>query len=1208
MTTDIPPLPARYAIDRLIGTGATGAVYHARDNVLHCEVALKVVRRNLAVHRKFRARFAREVALSCREAHPHLVPIFDYGTTEDHRPFVSMDYAEGGNLSDYLETGPPLQHVLQLLDDVLDALAHLHARGLVHQDLKPHNVLLTRFEEGGRLQAWVSDLGEASALSVLTQDRKEVGGTPAFMAPEQLRADPQEMGPWTDLYPVGLMLFEAVAGKRPHRSEDRRELAALRSTPPPTPTRADGGPIPAALEELIDNLLDPEPRQRYDRAADVRRVLQRATHEMETGLRMMPRSARPIPTDPSTVGPMLPTGEAPLSGSHLTTDHRDGALRWNQVPPDPIAPHPPADPGLGALARASLSLFALREMPLVGRRELRQRLWDVARRVTERGEPGVIFVKGRSGTGKTRLVESIARPLDEGGHMETVRLRYHWPPGLDDGFRGAVRELLAPWQDDRASLEARLTRWLSRDRQLPLEVVAPEAAILARWCGHTEEGEVEVNSAVGLAYLYRHLDVRSWRGGACLVMDDIHRSAEAGDGLSLVQSLLDRAVGERPILVLATLASEAYDEDERMRARLQHLQDQGALLVDLPPLTLEETRELLAEALYLSPLLTDTVARICAGNPLAVRLLLREWANRGLLDMKKGEPFSLRDDIPIETIIPSSIEELYRKSLRAAVEAGEDPVFTSEALATAALAGQDPPSMVVREVAEAGVDELLASGVLRESGDILTFEHGSVQREAQRLADRIPEGEELHLHLAASWRNLGARSGLDINYPLGFHLLKAGDPSGATGFLLKAVRKLNEEGRATMSAWVADLALESADAGGSTMSRQEARRLAAESRLELRQYEEAEQFVREALTLEPMDRLSWARLHLLLSRVAMGRGDLDSGSRYLDQAAVAFESVRDREGLRDVAHGRASLLRLEGMPQKAMEMFQEALGLVRRDPRREVLILSGFIESMLMSGRSFGVDRYRERMMQVANDSGDTRNIAKAAYTSGIVYLFHRRLDLSERYLKTASALSATLGDHWLHMNCENNLGEVARFRGRPEQARHHYELYCRLAADQDLEGALAVGHLNLALLALQQRREDTLLVHLEEAEAALANQPRHWTWVFIGVIRADILAREHNEPRCRAWWSVAKEHGLATLHTPDLWLPLQRLAEAATRAGWNDIAQSALRLSRELGHHEESAEVQVEEDPGDEPLPATEPESSPPTAPGTSPPGDDDP
>ncbi|MBN1335589.1 MAG: protein kinase [Deltaproteobacteria bacterium] len=1179
MEQETPLLPPRYRPETFLGEGATGAVWRTADSVLKLPVAIKVVRKNLAVHARFRTRFAREVSISAQEIHPRLVPIHDYGKTTDDRPFVAMAYAPSGNLGDLLATDPPLEDVVWLLDEVLEALGHLHARGLIHQDLKPQNILL-RPGDGTptdqRYHAWVCDFGETHAFSWLVHDPRNVGGTPIYMAPEQLSQEPDEMGPWTDLYAVGLLLWETLCGTRPHRGESRKDLLAERLSPLPVPTLPNGKPLPACFEEILENLLDPDPRQRYDRAADLRHALRNALREIETGVRVRPVGFRDRVR--RSTGPVLPTGEAPLNIPPPPRSLHPGVMRWNQVLTDPLPPQPPPAYGKGASARTSLSLLALRDLPLIGRDELRQAIWDVARRVVDHQEPGVVVLVGDSGTGKTRLVDSVARPLEEAGVMEVVRLRFHRPPGLDDGYRGAVLDLLSPWQESRSALEERLARWISRDRRTSPEEARAEAAVLARWCGYRRPGENEVNAAVGLAFLYRHLDARAWRGGACLVLDDVHRSVVEGDGLSIAQALMDRTVGERPVLVLATVAAESLHADAGLRDRLRHLEQSGAVVLQVPPLTLEETRLVLDEALVLDPELVLEISRVCSGNPLAVTVLLRSWAARDLLVLASDGAYHLREGVPLDQTVPGSIEQLHLDRLHAAVEASEDPVATAEALAVASIAGQEPPTWLVREVSETGLDSLLAAGVLREVGDSLSFEHGSVQTTALHLASRLPEMAELHLRLAALWRQRGERMGIAVDFPVAYHLLNGQDPTEATAWFCRAMRTLVEEGRCSLAAWVATRGLEAAERSGQAGGRQEIRRLHAEALIELRSFTAAERVLLEALAIEPCDRLTRARIGLALSRATMGRGDLEACRRYLEQAASAFEAIRDRDGLRDVAHGRATLERLEGRPGLAVQNFHEALRLLRRDPRREVLLLAGLVEALLTMNDLSTVDAHRDRMMALARESGDTRSIAQAAYTAAMVHLFRRQLGRAERYLQTASALAATLGADWLHLNCQNYLGEVARFRGDMVRAREHYERYCTFAEEQGLSSATAVGRVNLALLALQVGDDDAMRDQIALAESALANQPRHWSWVFVGLLHAWMSAMESNEARTRAWWSVAQDHGLSTLHTPDLLVPLQRLADACSSAGWRDLAKAAVMAIQDLGGSGPVQEVVIDD------------------------------
>lgn len=324
----LPALPERYQCNLVLGEGATGVVYHAFDRVLRQEVAVKVVKTNLALHRRFRARFAREVAISARISHPHVVPVYDTGALASGEPFVVLGYASGGSLSDLLKQRPPIQQVLRLVDEILDALSAMHARLLLHQDLKPGNVLLNPGDDG-ELHAWVGDLGVADALAELNRDRKVISGTPGYMAPEQLQGRTQDLGPWTDLYAIGLILHEMLSGNKPHAGEGRHELLEARLKAPPRLRTGPKSDIPTALAEVVASLLDPEPRQRFDRASDVRRALRDAIKGVSfRGRVKMWRTE----SHPSTNSTRL-TQDFPLSVPAPVGPVPHGTIRWNRVPP-----------------------------------------------------------------------------------------------------------------------------------------------------------------------------------------------------------------------------------------------------------------------------------------------------------------------------------------------------------------------------------------------------------------------------------------------------------------------------------------------------------------------------------------------------------------------------------------------------------------------------------------------------------------------------------------------------------------------------------------------------------------------------------------------------------------------------------------------------------------------------------------------------------
>lgn len=1156
MAAPLPELPERYRCERLLGSGTTAEVYLARDLISEQDTAFKVVRRNLSMHRRFRARFSREVSLGARFVHPHLVPVRDAGVLADGRPFVAMALADQGNLSDLLRVGLRTTRLLKLAEQVCRALAALHCRGYLHLDLKPENVLI-HSDSDGEPAAWVADLGIADEVSELVRGPHRAAGTPPFMAPEQLQGRTQELGPWTDLFALGLILHEALGGGREEGLRPA-ELLALREAGMPDLEPAPG--IPEELILLVRNLLDPEPRQRYDRAADVRRLL-RAIRKSMAGQDPELR----LDLNDGEWSMMEQTG--PLPGEELLgidTPKTPVALRWNRVPPGRLPKFPPLRPP-AVPPPASLALLAQRERSLVERDAEAGTVWACARKVAEEQCTQVVVITGGRGSGKSTLVTTLARILDEGGWMESVSLRYHSPPGVDDGSIGAVTQLLLPWQDTASDLEDRLKRWIARDRETTLEQVQNEARILTRWCGHAGDGPPP-DAAVGLHYLIRHLDRRSWRGGSCLVLHDAHLAEESGEGLALAEAMQEQAMGERALLVLVTLNQEALAEDNSLQQRVNAMVEGGAVHIELPPMDVEQTQRMLERSHQVSPALARSLSNRMPNHPLYAGALLRDLALRGHLFCTKEGELELAEHKSLQDLIPATVEQLFSSRIQAALYAAEDNTAANTALSAIALAGPSPPLAVIKHVSEGGVDELLASGLVRQDAGLLRFEEKGLAPLAMRHAEQFTHTQAIHSALAQGWAALGERTGAKVDLPLGRHRLMAGQPARAVSLLLRSARSLFNSARYAAAGRAADLAIQAADQVASRESpnlapRMEARRLKAESLLAGEQPEQALELVKEARGLGRGERLVDTRLQSLEARATLDLGNTERATRLLEAAHQSFWALRDREGQAEIALVRGQLARNENRISDAVEHYEEVLSHRPTWHRHAVAALAGLAALALHQGRPKRARRAVHHLADAAKRTGNTRISATANYAAGSVMLTEGHYAEAQRLFKTARANAACSGDIRMQLNALNGEGEVARLSGQTEEAESVYARYGKLAHQRGFALLEAVSYINRSLMALTGGNHARAEALAAQAGQILAHRPRSWPWLHIAMIRCALAAVKGEQGKAQQWWELAVDRGLEQVRSPDLSTSVEVLVQATQTQGWSEMEEKAKQI-----------------------------------------------
>lgn len=281
-------LADRFVVSRLLGIGGMGVVYLARDRALDVDVAVKLLRPELASRPEAFERFRQELLLARQVSSPNVVRIHDI-SSHAGRWFISMDYVDGESLDRRLDRlgTLPVQESLAIARQLALGLAAAHAVGIVHRDLKPSNVLI---DAAGN--ARISDFGVARSLgtSGLTQSGAIVG-TPDYLSPEQARG--AAIDARSDLYALGLILYEMLSGQLPFSGGTPAESLAQRLVRPPPPVDAQRRDIPAWAARLVDRLLQPRPARRFKDAPAVVAAIdqQRVARDLRPGPRGLAAAA-----------------------------------------------------------------------------------------------------------------------------------------------------------------------------------------------------------------------------------------------------------------------------------------------------------------------------------------------------------------------------------------------------------------------------------------------------------------------------------------------------------------------------------------------------------------------------------------------------------------------------------------------------------------------------------------------------------------------------------------------------------------------------------------------------------------------------------------------------------------------------------------------------------------------------------------------------
>ena len=320
---------SHYRIVEKVGAGGMGVVYRAHDDRLNRDVALKFLPDELNHDENARALLIREARTASALNHPNICTIYDVGEA-DGKSYIVMEFVSGRSLAEQIpEDGLPVETVICYGEQIADAMAHAHERGVIHRDLKTPNVIVM---PGGRVK--VLDFGLAKhltpgeitlktqSISTLTSEGAIVG-TMHYMAPELFRGEPADAR--SDVWALGVVLYEMANGKRPFRGRTSYELSSMILHDSPPPLRDN---VPLGLRSVIEHCLAKEPAQRYQHASEIRAALE----ALRTNSAVIPASAIQasviLPSIPAPRSRLRSRGPGFVGRGGVATDNRVCLENW----------------------------------------------------------------------------------------------------------------------------------------------------------------------------------------------------------------------------------------------------------------------------------------------------------------------------------------------------------------------------------------------------------------------------------------------------------------------------------------------------------------------------------------------------------------------------------------------------------------------------------------------------------------------------------------------------------------------------------------------------------------------------------------------------------------------------------------------------------------------------------------------------------------
>ncbi len=1171
-----------------IGQGGMAEVWAGVHRSSNEAVAVKILTDEATRRHEWIVAFRNEIRAVAGLTHPAIVHVDDYGEIPEDVglegelgdrlrpgcPYLVMERVPGGSVRDRLGR-LRWDEIRFILMRLLDALAHAHARGLVHRDITPGNVL------GSGSVLKLADFGLCHWIDQATggRDRATTAGTPAYMAPEQWMGRWRDFGPWTDMYGVGCLAWALATGEPPFGTAniDRIRTSHLNEGPPGFEPTIE---VPDGFEEMLRSCLRKDPGRRLQRAADM--LWQLLDLRAPAVVEFVPPDEDQLATQNmaalstmwSVVLPSAFVEPASLKEAMITGERGAPIGVSVRVPRSWRGPMP--DPERRLLPGVGLSLMGFRTVPLVGREDEQNALWQALLEVVTTRRPRLVTLRGGAGTGKSRLARWLAERAHEVG-AATVLEAGHGPGAVGaDPLVEMVRTTLRVRRGDSSELLTSRVRKHLRDHGVddPFEATGL-SQLLAPRIGAAND-VLSGGFAVGpvapaerRAMVHRAVDRLAMRRPVVLVLEDVHYGAES---LRLVSELLD-ARDPAAVLVLATARDDIVAERPEEAELLSGLEArEAARSLAVGPLERAHWGELVRRILHLEEGVAVQVEERAAGNPLFAIQLVADWVQRGYLELGVAG-FRLREGT--DPLLPDDLHQIWDDRISDLLESL--PTTDGEALELAAVLGE----RIDREewaAAAAGLgvepsaellEQLLAQRLARVVSDhddsVWAFAHAMLRESLER---RVVDGGRAPRFHGACARMLGEREGPGYAERRGRHLLLAGELEGALEPLLAG----------------------------------------ASERADLGDFRQAEALVaRREVAMEDLDVAEddprWGEGLVLLAGLEVERNRLDKAAELAEQLRrrAGRAQWRAMDGWARQLLGRISTLR--GELSEALEHLEAATQLAeeRIDPHLFAACRAAIGMVLLLDGRYESAREATVHARREFSAHGLQHGAAAMTLQLSLIALQEGELAEATRFAEEARARFEDLGARNSVAQCITQQGAIAHANAQPGDARRLFEqalaLYRALGAGGYLAPLVKLGVLSIEAGEYDEGRE-----LLDEAVAGLEEIGG---WNSIGALQVLMLPAVAAAGDWEAWDRLVPEAEVVLASGGVLHPDIPRLArmggDLAVKAGHHDRARRiwllALGQWRRLGHLAEArtlaadlaalsrpgtnGDIQVEEDRG---------------------------